>query len=429
MPLSKLSISLRTISAMFVVLFFSLTSIYVFPSGGFQLVDIAIVLIILFAMVSVGGFEIPNSLLVLLALTAYMVWSVSNCLVYLLIRSDVFYLKVAAQNIFGATIFFGFVILAQRILSSVGGSLSILFGIFISLIPPFLIKGSYDADVDEVNIFGGRGGLSFNNPNQLGYYALMAYAMTILLWIHCSALKLTRRQKRFMIFAAVVSVVVCHGFVVYSAGRAAIGATFLLDLILMYRLRKFIFFSMLIVVPAFLIFLASPTGYKILNDNLSQVMIIKRFTDRSITADTAKRVQGNFTKDLPSELALIYGGGKTRHTLLRKEVHNGFLDIMASYGAIGFCLFLLFLSAVILTAANRLKLFSLVLHLWLLAPILLFNMFHNGFRFRFFWVFLAFWYLVTFHQNQPSAEHLERSAATGTVGTSSVSPVNASAGA
>jgi O-antigen ligase len=67
-----------------------------------------------------------------------------------------------------------------------------------------------------------------------------------------------------------------------------------------------------------------------------------------------------------------------------KEVHNTLLEILNSYGVIGLCLFLS--GCIVQVVRSRFRTGDWVLFL----PIFLYNMSHNGFRFRLMWVALAF---------------------------------------
>jgi hypothetical protein len=394
MPLSKLSINYSTVVSIFVLFLLCLMPIYIFPSGGLQLVDLVIVPFIPFAILTLNKQELEFSILPIVALAAYVAWTICNTFAYFTLTSNVFYIKVIAQNIFGASIFCTFVIVFQKLLIKKSYLILLHVSLLFAFIPAFFVKGLYDASSEDLNIFGGRGALSFNNPNQLGYYAVLAFAMFILLRLYSSRFEFSGKQNFLIKFTAIFVFMASHLFVVYSASRAAVICIALLDMLVFLKLRRLIFIIACCLLPLLLLFMSSPLGHMLTHNKLVDVMVVKRLTQGGIETDASSRVEGNFFKNLPYQAALLYGAGKATHNFNKKEVHNGFFDILLSYGIIGFILFFLFLYALVARFMGTLRYYNQLYYLLPLVPIFLYNAVHNGFRFRLFWVALAFWYTM-----------------------------------
>jgi hypothetical protein len=397
MALLNLSVTYQTISKTLLLLFFPLVSIYVLPSGGFQLVDISIVLIILFTLATVSGSELKPMAPAFITLAAYIAWLVLNSFAYFLVRSDLFYIKVIVQNVFAATIFISFTVLFQRVVRRQDTIKFVVFALLLSVIPVFFVRGATDLSSTDFNIFGGRGALSFNNPNQLGYYSVLILSILVVMWIYCPLTALTKRQKIGVSFASFLVFSASHFFAIYSASRAAVVAIALLDLLIMIRLRRLFIQLSAVMITLLIIFLLSPFGQAITNSRLVNAVFITRFTQSSVESNASHRTLGLFFENLPSEASVLLGGGKTIMRAGIREVHNALFDILLSYGILGLVLFVAFLVALALEPMRRRIGFKRWVYLYAVGPTLAYNMFHNGFRVRLMWVFLALWYVLVIY--------------------------------
>jgi len=99
-----------------------------------------------------------------------------------------------------------------------------------------------------------RSALSFNNPNQLGYFALLVLTILFLVRIYAERFEYTRLQARLMGFIGFVVFVMAHLFTVFSASRAALISMAFLDIFICWKFRK-----QLIVCLLCLLFLVPPT--------------------------------------------------------------------------------------------------------------------------------------------------------------------------
>jgi hypothetical protein len=404
MALLNLSISYKTISKLLLLLFFPLVSIYILPSGGFQLVDVVIILVICFTFATVDGHEIEQIAPALIALFVYFAWTIINSLYYFVIVSDVFYVKVIIQNLFAAITFCSFAILFQRLMRSREHLLFVVFALILSIIPVFIVKGSTDLHGTDFNIFGGRGALSFNNPNQLGYYAVLILSILVVAWIYSSQATFKKWTRIAINFFSFLVFGASHFLAAYSASRAAIGAVALLDMLIMVRFRRLILKLIIVAIPLLIIFILSPYGQAITNNRLLNAIFIQRFTQGNIQSNAQERTFGLFMMALPHEASVLFGSGKTIIRANIREVHNALIDVFLSYGFFGLTLFFIFLVTLAIEPIRRRLGFRSLIYLYAIGPIFAYNMFHNGFRVRLMWVFLAFWYVLVICAEPASAE-------------------------
>ncbi len=404
MALLNLSISYKSISKVLLLLFFPLVSLYILPSGGFQLVDVVIVLIILFTFATVSGSEIKQVSPAVITIALYIGWTILNSLIYFVARSDVFYVKVIIQNLFAAIIFCSFAILFQRLMRNRNAMLFAIFSLLVSVIPVFFVKGATDVSGTDFNIFGGRGALSFNNPNQLGYYSVLILSILVVVWIYCSEATFRKWQQRTIYFFSFLVLGAAHFFAIYSASRAAVAAVALLDMLIAIRFRWLILKLTAVAIPIFIAFVLSPFGQSILNNRLLNAVFISRFTEGNIQSNAQERTFGLFMADLPHEAAVLLGGGKTIIRANIREVHNALIDIILSYGFLGLTLFFAFLAALAFEPLRRRIGYKRWLYLYAIGPTFAYNMFHNGFRVRLMWVFLALWYVLAIYAGPINSE-------------------------
>lgn len=211
----------------------------------------------------------------------------------------------------------------------------------------------------------GRLTLFFNNPNQLAYYALgAATVVTIIASVRPSL----RLQATVAIAGAA-----WLAFRTYSRA-AAIGVVALAFLWLVRR-------------PGIVLGLAGPAlliaGYSDLDadeDVLWQARI----------AHTMEGDPSDYLEDRGLERVveypeyLIFGAGEGQHLrfhALGLELHSSLANVVFSYGVLGLLTFGLLIGRTFLAAPPRAGL--------LLLPSLFYGLFHNGLRFRMFWIVLA----------------------------------------
>ncbi|HOV86765.1 MAG TPA: hypothetical protein PLM79_10410 [Syntrophobacteraceae bacterium] len=375
-----------------ILLFFLTVPVYVLPSGGFQLVDIPIIFGMVLASLVLNRELYDRSRLIVMLLAVYVSWTVLINIVYFVGRSDLFYMKSAIQLVFIVFMFAAFVVLLQRLILKKKGVLCIYAGLFLSLIPPFLVTGSYDTtDTEGVGGVSMRTALSFNNPNQLAYFAILILAIFFLIRLYSRRFEFTRWQRIGTGFVAVAVWVMSHAFVFLSASRAGLICIGVLDCLIFWKLRRKV-----VIAGTLLIVLLLPAGVIFRND-LPQVdiLVVQRLMMTDTEAAMSKRVGTRFFQSLASEYAAMFGSGGVSSNPKVIEVHNAFADMLLCYGMIGVAIYLFFLSAVAVPYLRFMRRYEDLYYLGILFAIMLYNVGHNGMRTRLYWVFLALWFAVT----------------------------------
>lgn len=380
-----------TLTPCFLFFVLPFVPLYVFESGGFQPIDIPIFAILVTTLLSLKHSELDRIVSVVIMLMFYVIYVVMLNMAYYL-RSDVsFYLKALLQTLYAFTLFSLFSIVFQRILASKRAIMVLYLSILFSLFTPFLIKGEYDA-AKEVISLGWRNALSFNNPNQLAYFSLLIYAMAILLRSHIAQIRLSITQHNMIRMVNLCVLVMVHIFIIYSGSRAGVMAILLADMVMILQSKKKVLIGISLSVA--LIMFVSVTSVDI-DKAISEVEIISKISDTDIEEVASKRISGRFFEGFRGDLSIVYGSGKIIPGEGKREVHNGFIDILLSYGIIGITLFYLFLLFIIIDSLASLRVKDQLFHLLTLMPIFIYNMSHNGFRCRLFWIFLAFWQIIS----------------------------------
>ncbi|MDD5455269.1 MAG: hypothetical protein PHW62_07240 [Candidatus Ratteibacteria bacterium] len=380
---------LNEVTAFFLFLIFILIPIYILPSGNFQLVDISIILLAISLIFALKKTEINFMEPAVKTFALYVAWAVSLNLVYFLLNGHIFLLKVSVQIIYTFTLFFIFVIVFYRVLLYKYGIQIISLCLLAALFSPFLTRGTYDFPGQQLSLLQ-RNALSFNNPNQLAYFAILLYAMSIILRKYILESNYVKSQNTLTGLINFFIFLFSHFFVLYSASRSGIIGILLLDIVAIWQYKKILIpFSLCILASVIII----QTGIYYEAD-FSNIRMVQKFTDYGIEESLSKRIDERFFQNLPTETSVIIGTGKTIPDGSHKEVHNGFIDIFLSYGAVGLLLFLLFLVSLIIKTDFKNGWRKNIYYMFVLLPIFAYNFVHNGFRFRFFWVFLAFWYVI-----------------------------------
>lgn len=208
-----------------------------------------------------------------------------------------------------------------------------------------------------------RGSLFFNNPNQLGYYALLVACLIVMLhW-----------RLRLRLFMSSFALTCCGYLAALSASRAAMaGIAILLALLVFSNPRVIIAVS---VVAIALMFVGGPITSVV---DSSQDRVRNR---RSQVGFLAER---GYDRIWEHNQYLILGageGGLSRFSEFQMEIHSSLGTVIFSYGVVGVVLFFVFMWRLIRGAPLR---FAVVL-----IPPLAYTVAHQGLRFTMFWVLLA----------------------------------------
>lgn len=210
-----------------------------------------------------------------------------------------------------------------------------------------------------------RGSLFFNNPNQLGYYALLGACMAVMLhW-----------RLRQSLISSALALLGCGYLSLVSESRAAMAGIAILFALLVFSSPRMVILASLLAVGLF--FVGGPVASVI---DSSQ----DRARNRSANSEVSFLQERGYDRILAHKEYLVLGageGGLSRFSEIQMEIHSSFGTVLFSYGAVGMVCFLLFMRRIVQGAPLRLVL--------VLVPPLLYAVAHQGLRFTTFWVLLA----------------------------------------
>ena len=220
-----------------------------------------------------------------------------------------------------------------------------------------------------VGVGGGRGAVFFNNPNQLGYYALLAATL----------IALAHRRLQLRIVTSSLTLVCCGVLAVISASRAAAGGVAVLLVLMLLSNPK-------ILVAACLAGAAVVSGVGPVANAIEASQ--DRVLNRAGHADVSFFQERGYDRIWRNQQYLVLGageGGLSRFDdtayVKNMEIHSSAGTILFSYGIVGSLLFLVFTWRLIRGAGPRLVI--------TLLPPLLYTGAHQGLRFTMLWVVLA----------------------------------------
>ena len=333
--------------------------LYVFPSGRPQPADVGLALFLGVMLLATFGALNSTERTMSRRLFEYVAWvAVVNVMWIQLAGYEATFLFSTAFAVFNATVFVGFISFAsvdtRHVVSITGKACALaLVGLgLLSVLRPGLSNGP-------------RLLLTFNNPNQLAYYCLGALTVVYL------AKRADALPRSLWVGATLAS-----GFIIFQTySRAALGGYVLLCAIPFIRR------------PIYILLACIP------------LVVVAGFAESAIDDDPLwqTRVQESGSRELDDYLQdrgidrvirnpqyLLLGAGEGRYERFHPfglELHSSIASILFCYGLVGLAL----ISRVAAVIARRLPL-SVVSYL---APSLVYSLFHNGMRFRIFWLSLA----------------------------------------
>ncbi len=213
---------------------------------------------------------------------------------------------------------------------------------------------------------GSRGALFFNNPNQLGYYALLVACVIVLLhW---------RLKLRLVISSLALS---CCGYLgMISASRAAIGGIVVLLALLVFSNPRVVLAVSVLAIA--LLFAGGPITEAF---EASQDRVLNR------THHLGFLEERGYDRIAEHKEYLLFGAGEgglsrfAESPYQQMEIHSSAGTVLFSYGIVGAFLFLAFMSGLVRGA-------SLKLAAVLVAP-MIYTVAHQGLRFTMLWVLFA----------------------------------------
>jgi len=355
---------------------FAFIPLYIFPSGSLQPVDFFILFIVILSL-----FKITNERLILLrelaSLLPFILWVMLIQLSYFAFNvDDIGYLKKAAEMVYLFTLTCGFLIVFRAICGKQSINF-VYFGIIISLLLIFVVPGNPDTQ-------GVRLSFSFNNPNQLGYFAIMLLSYHIIIHNNKDIINNGYGGKVCKIFIY-VSFIFAHIFVLLSLSKSAIGAILMLDYYIFSKQLKLKFIAIIITILAVLVVLMLFCLPQIARDRiLSSSDYLTQRMNMTKVEDRYYRNMGRLVFKHDWQVITGIGIGYRQNIEDNAEIHNTYLMILRAYGVIGVLLFCFWFFKIIMMSRR------IEGGVFITTALLLYNIFHYGLRSRSLWIFLAF---------------------------------------
>jgi hypothetical protein len=358
-----------------------LIPLYIFPSGLPQPGDLLVLLVIPLALQRWNGKLGRDMRGTVRALIWFTLWVCAVDLTWVFVMGSftVFgpdsFLLFPLYYIYNALIFLAALVLYRR-----HGDRFLRVTVFVVMITVFAQVLSSIV----LGVGGGRGTLFFNNPNQLGYYALLAATL----------IALTHRRLELRLLTSSLTLVCCGVLAVISASRAAAGGVAVLLVFMLFSNPK-------ILVAACLAGAAVVIGVGPVADAVEASQ--DRVLNRSAHSDASFLQERGYDRIWRNQQYLLLGAGEgglsrfddTAH-VKNMEIHSSAGTILFSYGIVGALLFLVFMWRLIRGARARLVL--------TLLPPLLYTGAHQGLRFTMLWVVLAVFVALKDEADRPRLE-------------------------
>ncbi|SER60145.1 O-antigen ligase [Salisediminibacterium halotolerans] len=368
------SVYKQTVIAYLLLLYFLLIPFYIFPSGLPQIADFLLLMIFFLLVLSQRSIQLgPVTRSTIGLFIAFILITIIVNGIWAIRLNDAWVLESASYYVYNSVIVLTFIIakslfgakLYPLIMNAAAASL-ILQALL--LVPMY---GTGD---------GARETLFFNNPNQLGYYALVSLAIVLLIN------ETGRRKKGAFFFLALISGSIV---IMASLSKAAIFAAVLLffgyGVLQLNKLARKNSLKMLALFSSFAIFLGifmltdTLDGYAFFDDLSLRLESTGGTEDDNLSGRGYDRIFNH------PEYALIGAGeGDITGRITSDytgELHSTIGTVLFSYGVIGFVLFSGLLLKGVVAAAPA--------HLFALLPVLFYGLTHNGLRSGLFWILLT----------------------------------------
>lgn len=232
---------------------------------------------------------------------------------------------------------------------------------------------------------GSRSAVLFNNPNQLGYYAVLS----------ASILCFGRRRLGLGTLPATIGMLASGYLALLSASKAALGATAILVIVGLVSNPRFIVVSTL----GFLLLLVS-------SDRVTEALTKAR--SRIDTDESAGFFEERgYDRIIDNKQHWFFGAGEGGYRRFKEtsvigahELHSSAGTIFFCYGIIGTALFVVFSWRVMQRARMR--------YVLMLLPAAAYGLTHQGLRFTLFWVLLAIFVALKDYERGPTQQQAPR---------------------
>ncbi len=338
-----------------------------YPPGSPQIADAFLVVGITTVLLSNWNIDIYTK-----SLSYFVVYAILIGIFYSLFYYNIEFLKLPVNYLYCLTSLF----FVSRLSNYTKFIPTTILAMFFSSVIQFCVFLMVGFDESQFRFV-----LFFNNPNQLGLWAL-----TQLVLISLFVQKI--EKSNFIVIVLIISAILTVLFIALSISQAAIISASLIIIYLsiyFFRLRVLYFFLPVILVTYGL------CKNELKNSEIKFLINIQNRIDNEVNEDDGDNgLEGrNYTRlfDYPKFLLIGSGEGKfERFGQNGLEIHSTYANVLFSYGLVGFCLFLY---PVIIFIKRKSFYFSFILILYLI-----FTLVHNTIRWPLFWIVPYLMYLM-----------------------------------
>lgn len=287
-------------------------------------------------------------------------------LVWLGISQSTDFLQTISFYVFNAVVFLFVLSVVGRYKGSIENPLTI--GLFVALAVQVFVVISHVGEA-------ARSSGTFQNPNQLGYWALCILGIFFLV----------RQSRSGLLELAFTTGAMYVAFV--SLSRSTILAIALLAVVHFARHapRRTLAVLTAGLLAGVIVMLIPGPLQRSLEHRFQQMEAIEKLETRFARASEKSQLEARGYNRITENLTLVaVGAGEGYHerfSSIDRELHSTIGTVLFSYGLLGVVAFLIFLAS--------LAGYTKVLPYLYLAPFVFYGLAHQGLRFSFFWVFCA----------------------------------------
>ncbi|MDR3567707.1 MAG: hypothetical protein P4L43_06730 [Syntrophobacteraceae bacterium] len=376
------SLKKYSLDLILIFLIYALTPLYMLPSGSVQFVDIVIVAMIVITVLNVRVSEFRKAFKHAVPFMPFLVWTVIVNIFYTISSNKLSYILASVELLYTLVIMVCCSIVLKRMIASSENINYMLYIIVGSCLLTMLVPSS-------TTPFDTRVQLSFNNPNQLAYYALLILTSLVIITDVLIGIYGIRLVHVIMIIAVTA---VADTFAYISASRAGLVTSALINVYMLYMFitynAKRTLFVGAITAGIVLVVFCNVGKWRFLSKSIGDAT--ERFTKVQIIDERNLDNRWFGYLDYKVPYSIVFGDGGLhrpepaveREKIIHKEVHNTILWNFLAYGIIGGLLFLA-------GAAGFYRQLKSPEKFFVLLPLIIFNMTLYGLRFRFFWMTMA----------------------------------------
>jgi hypothetical protein len=238
-----------------------------------------------------------------------------------------------------------------------------LLSIIIALVGIFIFGFSLTTNDEGIRAIG-----TFNNPNQLGYFAVCMSSILLLFKLRSEISTI-----QYLFFNTVILFLA-----IVSLSKAAMISILFCIFIYFFRI-KLTFWTILFIIFSMILF-----SYLL---STSDLLFINRLQSIGDDGDDSFSARGYFAFTKGSDYQFLWGlGEQGSNNILGHEVHSTIFNIFNNYGLVGFVLFFILLLSWVKRVYSTFGLFGV---LGIVGPPMLYGITHNGTRFTLFWLLFS----------------------------------------